>query len=144
MPRPFKPVGEWVNPEVQYHYDVAANRKSIFVEKRIIQHPTLESAGVISRFLIKNFKVFQGIWLVIILIVTVYALYITGTTSLIPLASLLLGYCVIVGTRLGMMALIHSYAFHMTDWRYVFPIALSICLLPFSLIGISNAKRPEA
>lgn len=141
MPRTFNPVGEWMNPKVQSNYDIAANRKSVFLEKRISEAQAPQSFGVLARMIIGKFKLLQAIWLGVLIFVTVYALTLLRGARWSSLLPFLVGYLFIVGTRLSMMSLIHGYAFHMTDWRYVFPISLSLCMLPFSLVGILDSRH---
>jgi hypothetical protein len=140
MPRRFKPVAEWVSPQVQLHYDVAANRKSVFLEKRLGGNETVESVGGLPQLIVQRFELLQMIWLGALSVVTVYAVLAIRHIALSPLIAFILGALIILGTRLGMMSLIHSYAFHMTDWRYVFSISLAVCLLPFSIIGMIGTK----
>jgi hypothetical protein len=141
LPRAFRPVQEWTNPQVQFHYDVATNRKSIFLEKILSKEHPIESVGGLPELIVRKYELFQKLWLATLLLVTAYAFFIIRNATRSALVPILFGFLLILGTRLGMMSLIHSYAFHMTDWRYVFPVSLGICLLPLSLLGIAEKRN---
>jgi hypothetical protein len=147
--RPFRPVPEWVDPRVQLHYDVATNRKGMFLEKSLGPDRKIESVSSVSTFVVKYFEVLQRLWLGVLAVVTLYAIFLlpqvvrsSSRSLLLPVViSCVIGFALIAGTRVGMMALIHGYAFHMTDWRYIFPVSLALCLLPLSIAGIAHSEK---